>query len=165
MEWKKKLCPSLLEMIKSGDCTSNLVHMFNQVHENLCDHDLHCLFRLFMCAATKYNHFQLVFRLLTDPRCDLNFSLGGVPHPLFDAIRVGDRRIVKLYLHTISTIDVLKQHQFDPSFEEHTDELVESISEPDEYVSAVEFACLYDQPEILVLLVAYDDIQRSTRYD
>jgi len=157
-----KLNQVLLDMISSGSDVVKLMSRFQE--DNLtCETSfdgIH-LFRLFLSAAAEHNHTELVTRLLADPRCDHNTSLSYSLGPIFLVIRKGDIRLINLFLHSRSYINVVQRHVVRSHDMPYREDYVTW-----DFMSPIEYACRWDQPEILRLLVLYDmQLSMTKRYE
>jgi len=115
---------------------------------------------LFLCAATKYNHVELVTLVLSDDYYDINSTLYTSDQwPLFIAIRSGNAKLVEAFLCAGSlpslVREIPKNHIGHRRWFKYNMYDASSITEYCVSVSAVEYACLLNQTQIVQLMTAY----------
>jgi len=105
--------------------------------------DIRCFRRLVLFNATRLNHCHLVERLLYNSSYDLDSSIHcETPSPLNLAIQQGKVQLVEVFLNAGTSV---------------TNRLCGNFE------SAVKFACLDNQLDIMRILVAYDRKQSLNR--
>jgi len=154
MEKAPTLRKQLTVEIRSNQDASKVVNSFREAYKNISECDLICFRRLFLCAATKYGHTTLLNLLLSKPKfCDLDSVVKfNIPRPLFVAIETGNASLVESFLRAGSSV-TLKGGAPENG--------LLSTNE----MTAIEYACTFDRPEIFKLLVSYDTDKAMQRFE
>jgi len=111
---------------------------------------------VFWSSAIQYEHLDLMELLLDDERCDLNTPF-DVPSPLFTVIKTGDVELLRVFLCACPLVNVVQDHMQTFMIE----------GEPmDRQLSAVTYACYYEEMDMLKLLMSYykQNNERSVSY-
>jgi len=146
------LSTDLLDGIRSKTDSTELSDLFNKTYEAVHYPPLSVYRTLFLCAAIDHDHSSLVTLLLSHPECDINFSFGYViPSPLHAAVLARNSALVRVLLSAGASVNL----------ESRTQTAVVSLTDA---ISAVESACVGDNPKILQLLLpTYDKHQTRAR--
>jgi len=129
--------------------------MIRRIRKTVFKRNLPSINRYFLNLATDLNNPELLALLLTDGKCDLNSSVrcGALLRPLIFAIKKKNQAIVQILLDAGSSVT-------SPSTN-----TLRLLNMPwEDNMSAIEYACIKNQPEILKLLVSRDKRQNPERY-
>jgi len=134
---------------------TELVRKFDDIYSESSEVDVVSFFRLFLGAAIESDHTDLVTRLLTEKRCDLDSSMDSyIPSPLFTAIRSANVRIFEVLLCASSELNLTKEHKIQLP----CDDRVMSMS-------VFEYACFCDERDIVKRMLVYQREQDARPYE
>jgi len=153
MATTKKIPSELLMRIRIGHDAENIVCMFDDLCASMSKDKQITFIQLLLRAAIEHKHTELISLLLTDPRCDLKAYEKSIRGPIFPAIKSGNLQLVKDSLRQSRyCLNLLQHHLIDL----RCDDGIDGSNKPFYFMSAIQYACYCNQPEILKLLMAYD---------
>jgi len=162
------LCALLRDRIRSGDNAAELLLTFNNIYKDTRVH-VHLLNgyrRLFLNAATEYNHVELVTLLLTNELFSLDTRIiFRLMNPLFVAIYTDNVKLVELFLRALPWRSMKSENPIRlPTNGMYLESRLPLDNDGYEMISAVEFACILNKTKILQFMVAYHNNNKQDRY-
>jgi len=150
--------------IQAGHLVTQITHglkrfkriMLRDCYEGVFD----CFLRRLFCRAIDHNRTDLVAHLLADDEfCDLNSTIRccDLPRPLIYALRKRNSTLVQQFLLAGALV----------TFKNDDDSEI-SLQRPlfwHEKQSAIQYACLLSEPDLLELLVIHDRKMNRPRYE
>jgi len=154
---RRPLFRMLLNNIRLGHDANELVRMFNDAYATLSGINNTLTIQMLLNAATEHNHRDLVKILLSNLRIRDISAFVSITPPLLIAISRGNLTLVEDFLYSGLLVNLVIGYRTELS-----SDAVITTSTAD--VSAIEYACLFDQRDSLKLLVSRDSRVRYLWY-